>query len=274
MREAGPEDERSFSERLFGSRYRLELLAAFAAAPDGRVNLGVLAEGKGVRAAVYYPAIRDLLAMRLGGPHRTGHTGPAALVRAVWRRFPLGELRRRDRRSPAAFRADRGGRHRPPGQAREGEGMRGAAEVCPETVSEAASVFSAGIGSGAQSRVVLQGVPAVFSYRLEAEAGRRRRAGLGAITSPDILQFLLGLPVGVPGPAGRADPARAFRAALGCRWSAAGGRPVCDQARRASCSGGLGDGARPGVAPGTGARWPFRAVLLAGDGVAQATPRP
>ncbi|GAB2840877.1 hypothetical protein GCM10027176_50890 [Actinoallomurus bryophytorum] len=65
MREAGPEDERSFSERLFGSRYRLELLAAFAAAPDGRVNLGVLAEGKGVRAAVYYPAIRDLLAMRL-----------------------------------------------------------------------------------------------------------------------------------------------------------------------------------------------------------------
>ncbi|GAB2840869.1 hypothetical protein GCM10027176_50880 [Actinoallomurus bryophytorum] len=78
--------------------------------------------------------------------------------------------------------------------------MRGAAEVCPETVSEAASVFSAGIGSDAQSRVVLQGVPAVFSYRLEAEAGRRRRAGLGAITSPDILQFLLGLPVGVPVP--------------------------------------------------------------------------
>lgn len=65
MREAGLEDERSFSERLFGSRYRLELLAAFAAAPDGRVNLGVLAEGKGVRAAVYYPAIHDLLAMRL-----------------------------------------------------------------------------------------------------------------------------------------------------------------------------------------------------------------
>jgi hypothetical protein len=65
MREAGVGDERSFSERLFGSRYRLELLAAFAAAPDGRVNLGALAEGKGVKAAVYYPAIHDLLAMRL-----------------------------------------------------------------------------------------------------------------------------------------------------------------------------------------------------------------
>ncbi|TDD32902.1 hypothetical protein E1287_21100 [Actinomadura sp. KC06] len=41
------------------------MLAAFASAPDGRVNLGVLADSKGVSAAVYYPAIRDLLAMRL-----------------------------------------------------------------------------------------------------------------------------------------------------------------------------------------------------------------
>ena len=78
--------------------------------------------------------------------------------------------------------------------------MRSAAEAFPETVSEAASAFSAGIGSGASSRVALQGVRAVLTYRLEAEAERRRQAGLGAITSPDVLQFLLGLPIGTPIP--------------------------------------------------------------------------
>lgn len=77
--------------------------------------------------------------------------------------------------------------------------MRSAAEVCPETVSEAASAFS-GVGADVRSRVVLQGVSAVLSHRLEAEAQRRRRAGLGAITSPDVLQFLLGLPVDTPVP--------------------------------------------------------------------------
>ncbi|TDD32901.1 hypothetical protein E1287_21095 [Actinomadura sp. KC06] len=77
--------------------------------------------------------------------------------------------------------------------------MTSAAEVCLETVSEAASAFSAG-GSTARSRVVLQGVPAVLSYRLEAEAGRRRAARIGAITSPDVLRLLLGLPTGVPVP--------------------------------------------------------------------------
>jgi hypothetical protein len=65
MRGAGLDDERSLSVCLFGNRYRLELLAALAAAPDGRVNLGALADDKGVRAAVYYPAMRDLLALRL-----------------------------------------------------------------------------------------------------------------------------------------------------------------------------------------------------------------
>jgi hypothetical protein len=65
MRGVGLDDERSLSACLFGNRYRLELLAALAEAPDGRVNLGVLAEERGVSAAVYYPPMRDLLALRM-----------------------------------------------------------------------------------------------------------------------------------------------------------------------------------------------------------------
>jgi hypothetical protein len=78
--------------------------------------------------------------------------------------------------------------------------MRSAAEVFPETVSEAASAFSPGIGFTTGSRVVLQGARTVLSYRFEAEAERRRQVGMGAITSPDVLQLLLGLPIGSPVP--------------------------------------------------------------------------
>ncbi|MEU7004162.1 hypothetical protein [Nonomuraea sp. NPDC046570] len=65
MRGAGLNDIRAVSACMFGNRYRLEVLEAFADAPDGQVNLGRLAVRQGVQAAVYYPVMRDLLALRL-----------------------------------------------------------------------------------------------------------------------------------------------------------------------------------------------------------------
>ncbi|MDP4510005.1 hypothetical protein [Nonomuraea turcica] len=50
---------------MFGNRYRLEVLEAFASAPEGQVNLGRLAVRHGVQSAVYYPVVRDLLALRM-----------------------------------------------------------------------------------------------------------------------------------------------------------------------------------------------------------------
>ena len=70
--------------------------------------------------------------------------------------------------------------------------MRSAAEVFPETVSEAASAFSAGIGFTAGSRVVLQGARTVLSYRVEAEAERRRQVGMEPIGSPVPMAALTG----------------------------------------------------------------------------------
>jgi hypothetical protein len=61
----GSADERSLSACLFGNRYRWELLAALAEAPDGRVNLGQLAAENGVQAAVYYPTVRELISTGL-----------------------------------------------------------------------------------------------------------------------------------------------------------------------------------------------------------------
>ncbi|QKW32675.1 MarR family transcriptional regulator [Actinomadura sp. NAK00032] len=57
--------ERALSACLFGNRYRWELLAALAHAPDGRVNLGLLAAENGVQAAVYYSTVRELVSAGL-----------------------------------------------------------------------------------------------------------------------------------------------------------------------------------------------------------------
>ncbi|MEU4234428.1 hypothetical protein AB0F17_60000 [Nonomuraea sp. NPDC026600] len=65
MRGADLDDIRAVSACMFGNRYRLEVLEAFASAPDGQVNLGRLAVRQGVQSAVYYPVVRDLLALRM-----------------------------------------------------------------------------------------------------------------------------------------------------------------------------------------------------------------
>ncbi|MFE0147844.1 hypothetical protein ACFWY5_11895 [Nonomuraea sp. NPDC059007] len=65
MRGAPLDDIRGVSACLFGHRYRLEVLEAFASASDGQVNLGRLAARHGVQSAVYYPVVRDLLALRM-----------------------------------------------------------------------------------------------------------------------------------------------------------------------------------------------------------------
>lgn len=78
--------------------------------------------------------------------------------------------------------------------------MTSTAELSAEAISEVASVVSAGAGFvGCRSTVWVQGTWTVLSFRLDKdESDRRRAAGLGAITSPDILNFLLGLPTGKP----------------------------------------------------------------------------
>jgi hypothetical protein len=58
-------DERWVSACLFGHQHKLELLEALADAPDGRINLGDVARDRGVVPAVYYPPVRDLMALEL-----------------------------------------------------------------------------------------------------------------------------------------------------------------------------------------------------------------
>jgi hypothetical protein len=65
MQGSGWDRERSLSACVFGNRHRLELLVALSEAPDGRVNLGALADQHGVQASVYYPSIRSLQEIRL-----------------------------------------------------------------------------------------------------------------------------------------------------------------------------------------------------------------
>jgi hypothetical protein len=65
MRNLRADGERWLSACLFGHRRKLELLAALAQAPDGRINLGALAQERGAAAAEYYPPVRDLMAIRL-----------------------------------------------------------------------------------------------------------------------------------------------------------------------------------------------------------------
>ncbi len=73
----------------------------------------------------------------------------------------------------------------------------------PETLRAAARAASpAARRGGARFTIVsAMGAEALVCYRLdEAETERRRRAGAGAIISADVLELLLGLPVGMPVP--------------------------------------------------------------------------
>jgi len=65
MRQMRPRDERWVSACFFGHQHKLELLEALAGAPDGRINLGEVARSRGVMPAVYYPPVRDLMALEL-----------------------------------------------------------------------------------------------------------------------------------------------------------------------------------------------------------------
>jgi hypothetical protein len=56
-------------------------------------------------------------------------------------------------------------------------------------------------GTSLQRPMRIMKVPAVLSYTVDpAEHARRGRAGGGAVLSPDVLNLLLGLPMGVPVP--------------------------------------------------------------------------
>lgn len=65
MRQVRPRDERWVSACFFGHQRKLELLEALADAPDGRINLGEVARDRGVAPSVYYPPVRDLMALEL-----------------------------------------------------------------------------------------------------------------------------------------------------------------------------------------------------------------
>jgi hypothetical protein len=65
MRHLRPRNQRWASACLFGHQRKLELLEALVEAPDGRINLGEVARDHGVAAAVYYPPVRDLIALCL-----------------------------------------------------------------------------------------------------------------------------------------------------------------------------------------------------------------
>jgi DNA-binding MarR family transcriptional regulator len=49
-----------YSRKLLGHAYRLELLAALAAAEEDGVVISDLAKRRGVSASVYYPPLEDL----------------------------------------------------------------------------------------------------------------------------------------------------------------------------------------------------------------------
>ena len=77
--------------------------------------------------------------------------------------------------------------------------MKGTAQA----LTAAARAASPAVRSGAVSCTVMPvlGVEALICYRLDdREVMRRRRAGAGAIPSADLLELLLGLPVGMPVP--------------------------------------------------------------------------
>ncbi|MEV4569516.1 hypothetical protein AB0K12_37625 [Nonomuraea sp. NPDC049419] len=68
----------------------------------------------------------------------------------------------------------------------------------PQAVADAPGLA---LSRASSSRVVLQGASVVLHYEpVQAELDRRRRCGLGAITSPDALRVLSDLPVNAPMP--------------------------------------------------------------------------
>jgi hypothetical protein len=78
--------------------------------------------------------------------------------------------------------------------------MAGAVGASPELEVEATLAASRIVTSvaGEQAVVPILGTRALLRYRLDHhEDGRRRRANLGAIRHPEVLELLLGLPVGV-----------------------------------------------------------------------------
>jgi len=81
----------------------------------------------------------------------------------------------------------------------------GASEAEVE-VADAASRIVTSV-EGQQAVVPVLGTRAVLRFRLDlVEDDRRRRAHSGAIRSPEVLDLLLGLPVGVPVPIGSLTP--------------------------------------------------------------------
>ncbi len=77
---------------------------------------------------------------------------------------------------------------------RDSGGMATGAQTSQLPVCELAGVFAT--PQGRCARVSVLGVTATVVYSLLEEDERRRAVGLGAITSPDVLRPLLGLPAG------------------------------------------------------------------------------
>jgi hypothetical protein len=81
--------------------------------------------------------------------------------------------------------------------------MASTAEVFPDAVDDALSGILAEdlFGGWRREGVSVQGARPVLSLRFDhQECSRRRKMGLGAVTSPDALNLLLALPVGEPVP--------------------------------------------------------------------------
>src|SRR5215204_1651313 len=102
--------------------------------------------------------------------------------------------------------------------------------------------------AGEQAVVPILGTRALLRYRLDHhEDGRRRRANLGAIRHPEVLELLLGLPVGVSVPV--ASLTQLERAALRVAPPGAVAVSAASVTREAGEAGGVGGG---GVGAGGG----------------------
>jgi|GEM_PF-1172375 hypothetical protein len=81
--------------------------------------------------------------------------------------------------------------------------MRGTTQVSPDVVKDVAFAVCSGLGGTDCQKfpVWVQGIRAVLLVRLDVnECDRRVAGGLDAVSSPDILRILLGLPLGEPVP--------------------------------------------------------------------------
>lgn len=65
MRQPARAARQDVSVLLLGNRHKLGLMAALATARDGRISLSELAAAHGVSTAVYYPPLKDLIALGL-----------------------------------------------------------------------------------------------------------------------------------------------------------------------------------------------------------------